>query len=149
MLSDYAMTEKLFATFQYAKLSQKSIIIQTLLSTHPLLDQIVSGNYRDFLDGLLRDRSSFQYPPYTDIARIIVTDHSRERVQDIMTKIVNKMSQMTEFEEIIRDVDQELWTRVGDEWRQKITLRGKDLDQVMSLLRSEILKNRGVALEWI
>ena len=85
------MEERLFHVLDYIKKSGKNILIQTEIENHPLLDICMEGNYKDFLSYMSQERKLFHYPPYTDFVTLRIHDASREKVKDIVAKLVNKI----------------------------------------------------------
>ncbi len=121
-LPDYRMEEDLYHTLEYAKKSGKNILIQTHLQSHPLLSILLDGNYRDFLSYMSEERKNFSYPPYAEFALIHVRDKNKERVTDIISKLVNKIEILKE-EDIFLAYDRDIWEKRAGEWTQKIILK--------------------------
>ena len=93
------------------------------------------------------ERIRFSYPPYADFALLHVRDKNKEKVKDIITKLVNKI-EILKTEDIFLAYDRDIWERLSGEWTQKIILKGKDLSLIFSHLEVEIVRNRGISLEW-
>ena len=146
-LPDYRMEEEVYHALEYMKKSGKNVLIQTYLPEHPLLRTILDGNYRDFLRTMSEERQKFDYPPYAEFALIRVHDTSKEKVQDIIAKLVNKIT-LLKSEDIFLAYDRDISEKYAGEWIQKIILKGKDLSPILSELQVEILRNRAVTLEW-
>ncbi len=121
-LPDYRMEEEVYHTLEYVKKSGKNLFIQTYTPEHPLLSLIIEGNYRDFLREMSHEREVFHYPPYHQFALIRIRDHQKEKVQDIMAKLINKISQI-EGDDIFIASDRDIWERYAGEWVQKIILK--------------------------
>lgn len=64
-----------------------------------------------------------------------------------MIKLVNKITQIKE-EDIFFAYDRDIRERYAGEWVQKIILKGKNLEILLSHLEVEIVRNRAVNLEW-
>jgi primosomal protein N' (replication factor Y) (superfamily II helicase) len=146
-LPDYRMEEDTYHTIEYAKKSGKHLFIQTYTPEHPFLSLIIEGNYRDFLSSMSHEREKYQYPPYAQFALIRIRDIQKEKVRDIMTKLVNKIAQI-KSDDIFIASDQDIWERYSWEWVQKIILKWKNLDILLANFEVEIVRNRAVTLEW-
>lgn len=146
-LPDYRTEEDVYHMIAYAKKSGKHIFIQTHTPEHPLLSLIIEGNYRDFLDTMSRERKKYHYPPYAQFAVLRIHDTSKERVQDIIAKLVNKIS-LLKTDDIFMASDRDIWEKNRWEWIQKIILKGPHLEVLLNELEVEIVKNRAVTLEW-
>lgn len=116
------MEEDVYHMLEYGKKSGKSLFIQTYTPEHSLLSLIIEGNYQDFLRNMSRERQAFGYPPYNQFALLRIRDSQKEKVQDIMVKLLNKISQIKE-DDIFLASDQEIWERYAGEWMQKIILK--------------------------
>lgn len=90
-LPDYRMEEDLYHTLEYAKKSGKEVCIQTYIPEHPLLTTLTEGNYRDFLHYIAEERKKFSYPPYVDYVTIRIHDSSKEKLEDMKSKLINKI----------------------------------------------------------
>lgn len=121
-LPDYRMEEETYHTLEYVKKSGKNLFIQTYTPEHPLLSLVIDGNYRDFLREMCRERELFHYPPYRQFALIRIRDPQKEKVQDIMVKLINKISQI-QGDDIFVASDHDIWERYAGEWVQKIILK--------------------------
>ena len=146
-LPDYRMEEEVYHSLEYVKKSGKNLFIQTYTPEHPLLSLIIEGNYRDFLRDMSHERELFHYPPYYQFALIRIRDPQKEKVQDIMVKLINKISQL-QGDDIFVASDRDIWERYAGEWVQKIILKWKNLESLLSNLEVEIVRNRAVTLEW-
>jgi primosomal protein N' (replication factor Y) (superfamily II helicase) len=146
-LPDYRMEEDTYHTIEYVKKSGKHLFIQTYTPEDPLLSIIIEGNYRDFLTSMSREREKYHYPPYEQFAVLRIRDTQKAKVQDMMVKLMNKISQI-QWEDIFVASDQDIWERYAWEWVQKIILKWKNLDTLFSSLEVEIVRNRAVTLEW-
>lgn len=146
-LPDYRMEEDLYHMVDYVKKSGKSIIIQTYTPEHPLLEVIVKGNYKDFLNYIAPERKKFIYPPYAQFVLIRVHDISQEKVKDIIEKMVNKID-ILKRKSTFFAYDRDIWEKYAGEWIQKIILKDEDLSYILSELEIEIVRNRAVTLEY-
>ncbi len=141
------MEEDLYHMVDYVKKSGKSIIIQTYTPEHPLLEVIVKGNYKDFLNYIAPERKKFIYPPYAQFVLIRVHDISQEKVKDIIEKMVNKID-ILKRKSTFFAYDRDIWEKYAGEWIQKIILKDEDLSYILSELEIEIVRNRAVTLEY-
>jgi primosomal protein N' (replication factor Y) len=104
------MEERVYDQIAYNLRKNVPLIIQTFSPNTPLLKIIEGGNYKDFLTHTLTERKLFHYPPYTGLAYIWVEDKNKNRVQEIIHKLVNKLT-LIKNENIILNYDKELYER--------------------------------------
>lgn len=116
------MEEDLYHALDYAKKSGKSIMIQTYMPDHPLLLTVVEGNYRDFLQMMSTERQKFQYPPYTDFVTIRVHDGSKDRLENMLHKLINKIQTIKDAD-IFLAYDTDIRDKFRGEWQAKILLK--------------------------
>lgn len=146
-IPDYRMEEELYHAVHLVKKLEKNILIQTRMTEHPLIDVIMQGNYKDFLQYMSQERKIFHYPPYADFITLRVHDRSQDRVKDIITKLVNKIS-LLKSETTFLAYDRDIWERRAGEYIQKIILKDTDLSSLLLSLQVELMRNRSVTLEW-
>ncbi len=146
-LPDYRIEEESYHTIDYIKKSEKSILIQTYTPDHPLLHIISEGNYKDFLGYITPERKKFLYPPYAQFALLRIHDISKDRLTNIIEKIVNKI-EILKKDSTFLAYDRDIWERYRGEWVQKIILKDIDLSYILIELEVEIVKNRAVTLEY-
>lgn len=146
-LPDYRMEEDIYHMMDYVKKSGKPMMIQTYMPEHPLLRVITHGNYKDFLNYITPERKKFLYPPYAQFALIRIHDLSKDRVKDIVEKMVNKID-ILKKESTFVAYDRDIWEKYAGEWIQKIILKDEDLSYILSALEVEIVRNRAVTLEY-
>ncbi len=93
------------------------------------------------------ERKKFSYPPYAEFALIHVRDKNKDKVTEIITKLVNKIEILKEAE-VFLAYDRDIWERQAWEWKQKIILKWKNLTNILKELEVEIVRNRSINLEW-
>lgn len=143
---EYDFEEKLFSEIAYYKKTQCPVFIQSYIPEHPLLDIISTGNFQDFLEYVLHERKTFQYPPFSDFLSIKIHSEQKNRVADMTTRILNKALLLKKDSTVIT-ANTDIFDRYAGEWIQKITFRDTDLEYILSELEVEIVRNRSVSLE--
>jgi primosomal protein N' (replication factor Y) (superfamily II helicase) len=146
-LPDYRMEEDLYHTLEYAKKSSKTLYIQTYIPDHPLLMTLTEGNYRDFLEYISSERKKFFYPPYVDFVTIRIHDASRDKLENMRNKLINKIETLKE-DHITFFYEKDVTERTHGEWVVKLMLKGKNLLSFLKQFDSELIKNRSITLEW-
>ena len=121
-LPDYRMEEDLYHTLEYAKKSSKEVFIQTYIPEHPLLMTLTEGNYRDFLFYVSSERKKFSYPPFVDFVTIRIHDASRDRLENMRNKLINKI-EMLKNDSITFFYEKEVTERTHGEWISKLLLK--------------------------
>lgn len=146
-LPDYRMEEDLYHTLEYAKKSWKEMYIQTYVPEHPLLTTLTEGNYRDFLHYISEERKKFSYPPYVDYVTIRIHDVSRDKLENMKNKLINKIITLQDGTNIAffdyGAIEKYQW-----EWVVKIFLKWNKIENFLSQFEVELLKNRSITLDW-
>ncbi len=146
-IPEYDIEESTYAEISYFKRKKLPIYIQTYTPDHPLLDEILSGNHRSFIEYIQRERRTFLYPPFTDLATLRVHDENKDKVTHLVNHLINKMKIVKqESTQIVYDTD--IWEKSRWEWIQKIVMRDTNLSYLIHHLEVEIVRNRAVTLEW-
>ena len=146
-LPDYRMEEDLYHMLEYAKKSSKTLYIQTFIPDHPLLLTLTEGNYRDFLEYISSERKKFFYPPFVDFVTIRIHDVSRDRLENMRNKLINKIETLKE-DHITFFYEKEITERTHGEWVVKLMLKGKGILSFLTHFDTELIKNRSITLEW-
>jgi primosomal protein N' len=61
------------------------------MHTSPLIEHLLSGNYKSFLTTTLAERKKYGYPPYGELVTLFIRDINKEKVTSIITKLANKI----------------------------------------------------------
>ncbi len=88
---EYDIEERLYTSIRALSGLASEMIIETHTPKLALIQDILHGNYRDFLTRTLRDRKVYRYPPYTGLAYIEISHKSLSTVEDIAAKLTNKL----------------------------------------------------------
>ncbi len=145
-IPSYHIEEDIYNEISYYKKQWLPLYIQTYTPDHPLLREIVEGNMRSFLSYLSRERTDFGYPPFAELATIRIHHEQKNKVEDIIAKLINKIS-LIKLPSTFFSFDTHIWERYNGEWQQKIILKDKDLSYILKDLEVEIVRNRSVTLE--
>jgi primosomal protein N' (replication factor Y) len=146
-IPEYDLEEQLFTEISYFKKQGIPLYIQTYNPDHPLLDTILFGNYQTLLTYLVNERKQFWYPPFSEFAIIRVHDEQKAKVQNMLIRLVNKISQIQQASTFVA-YDRDIWEKYAGEWVQKIILKDTSLAYLIDQLETEIVRNRSVTLEW-
>lgn len=146
-LPSYHIEEDIYNEISYFKKQHLPLYIQTYTPDHPLLREIIDGNFKSFLWYLSQERRDFLYPPFAELATIRVHDEQKKKVIEIMSKLINKIG-ILKNKSTFFAFDTEIIERYHGEWQQKIILKDKNLSYLIQELEVEIIRNRSVTLEW-
>jgi primosomal protein N' len=102
---------------------------------------------KSFISYVSRERKDFDYPPFSELATIRIHDEQKKKVEDIMRKLVNKIG-IIKKDTTFFAFDTDLYEKSHGEWQQKIILKDKSLNYLISQLEIEIIRNRSITLEW-
>ena len=69
------------------------VLIQTYQPHHPIIRQVIQGNYDQMLKQQLEDRKEYNYPPYNRLIRIVVNHSDMETAKKASQWIVNLLLQ--------------------------------------------------------
>jgi len=87
-IPEYDMEAKLYTHVAYNIKKGANVFIQTRIMNHPLLKILSEGNYRDYLIYAMNERKDFEYPPYADLAEILIRGRKEEEVMLIRAKLL-------------------------------------------------------------
>ncbi len=131
---EYDLEEELYTRLAYIKKQNIPLYIQTHIPDHPILQEILFGNYRSYLDALIHERKRFSYPPYTDFVTLRVHHTKKPIVEDLMRMLMSKITPLL-TDDIFCAHDQEVFTRLRSEYVQKIILKGRGVSDILESLQ--------------
>jgi primosomal protein N' len=147
-LPQYDGEEEIHTQITYYKKHGFPIIIQTYIPDHPLLQNLLFSNTRNFMESLQKERKSFLYPPFVEIATLRVHHPSKEKVTRLISHLLHKINLIKSTTTHVLS-DTTLFEKHQGEWVQKILLKDTErLSPLLDALEVEIVRNRSVTLEW-
>jgi len=128
----------------------RDIILQTRSPKLPLIADVTSGNYRSFFQRTISERKQFHLPPYTEMATIHISDTTESLVKQ---RIASTASSMIEAAKNAADTtviyDHMLVERRAGKYCQKILVRSKNLVSFLEPFRAQMVRGRGIEIEWL
>lgn len=144
---EYDFEESLYAQVSYIKKQKKPIFLQTFSPENPLIQELVFGNFRSYLEVLKKERRDFHYPPYVDFVTIRVHHRDQERVRHWIVALREMIAECDLSETFVAS-DTDIWEKHHGEWMQKIILKGKNVSDILSHISASIVKNRHIFVDW-
>lgn len=121
-IPDYRLEEELYTHISYIKKQKIPLYIQTFAPEYPLLQEIVFGNYKSFLQVLKEERKNFSYPPFVDFVTIKIHHKEKIQVQNMISGLLERIEK-EDLSEIFLAYDKDLWDKYHGEWMKKIILK--------------------------
>lgn len=127
------------------KSQETMIILQTFLPKNPLVERLISGNYKDFFAGTLQERKEFLYPPYTQILTLEYRHSESEKALLFTLKLEQKLKDFPNAENyrILRGTTT---FKKNNTYHAKILLQGDDIRTFIAPLQKEILGNSALTI---
>jgi primosomal protein N' (replication factor Y) len=97
------------------------VLIQTYQPHHPIIQQVIEGDYEQMLKDQLKERKQYHYPPYTRLIRILVNHSDIETVKKASQWIVNVLLQ-SQYAEVLGPVFPTI-ARVRNRYRMHILVK--------------------------
>ncbi len=147
-IPEYDIEEQIYSNIMLNVKRWADVIIQSYTPNHDLLKIIANWNYNDFLKYTLSEREKFNYPPFVDMAKIVIRSKNMEKVRHLSTTIFNKLGFMDEEKRYIINFNEEKIARIWEDYIKSIIIRWKDLQKFIENVEFDIARNREVSLEW-
>lgn len=144
---EYDFEESLYLHIMYWKKRNLPIFIQTFSPQNPILEALIFGNYRSFLDILKKERKQFSYPPFSDFVFIHVHNKQKSEVQKMIQGLVERIESLKN-DDIFMAYDRDVWEKYHGEWMQKIILKGRGVSDILEHISSSIVRNRHIYVDW-
>lgn len=147
---DYDIEENMYHQIRHFFSRSRDIILQTRAPKLPLITDVTSGNFRSFFQRTVRERKQFHLPPFIQMVTIHLSDSSENLVKQ---RIASTASSMLEAAKTTPDTsvvyDHLLTEKRGGKYRQKILLRSPDLLSFLEPFRTQLVRGRGIEVEWL
>tara|TARA_B100001175_G_scaffold317922_2_gene337634 strand:+ start:1802 stop:4252 length:2451 start_codon:yes stop_codon:yes gene_type:complete len=111
------------------------VLIQTYRPNHPIIKQVIEGNYGQMLNNQLEERKEYHYPPYTRLIRIVVNHSDMEIVKKASNWIANVLLQ-SDYGQILGPVFPSI-ARLRNRYRMQILVKISN-DESRSLVKQII-----------
>lgn len=147
---DYDIEESMYHQIRHFFSRSRDIILQTRSPKLPLITDVTSGNFRSFFQRTMTERKQFHLPPFAQMVTIHISDATENLVKQ---RIASTASSMIEAAKNIPDTsvvyDHLLVERRAGKYRQKILVRSKNLMTFLEPFRSQLVRARGIEVEWL
>lgn len=145
-IPDYTVEESIAAEISYFKKHHKTIILQTYMPDHPLIEEIMTGNNRTMLQYLSKERKEFHYPPFSSFVGLSLHHEKKDKVLQYAAYILEKIAILGQGT-LTLSYDHDAWMKNRSEWVQKIGLRWPQVDHVLMQIEKDIVLSRLVTVE--
>ena len=147
---DYDIEESMYQQIRHFFHRSKDIILQTRSPKLPLITDVTTGNFRSFFQRTVSERKQFHLPPTIQMLTIYVSDSSESVVKQ---RIASTASSMIEAAKKIPDTivlyDHLLFEKRAGKYRQKILIRSRDITSFLEPFRAQLVRGRGIEVEWL
>lgn len=147
---DYDIEESMYHQIRHFFSRSRDIILQTRSPKLPLIVDVTSGNFRSFFQRTVSERKQFHLPPLTQMVTIHISDTTENLVKQ---RIASTASSMIEAAKNTPDTtviyDHLLVERRAGKYCQKILVRSKNLVPFLEPFRAQLVRGRGIEVEWL
>ena len=123
------------------------VLIQTYQPHHPIIQQVIDGNYDQMLNHQLKDRKEYHYPPFNRLIRMVVNHSDMETVKKASQWIVNVLLQ-SDCAQILGPVFPPI-ARVRNRYRMQILVKIEGFqsrNRVKKLIRKTLDRFESIAI---
>ncbi len=97
------------------------VVLQTSQPQHPVIRDVMNGDYRTFFDREMTERALFRYPPYYRLVQIILKHHDAQTLARAATQMANALRQT--FGDLVYGPDNPPVGRVQNKFIKHIVLK--------------------------
>jgi len=123
------------------------VLIQTYRPNHPIIKQVIEGNYDQMLKHQLEERKEYHYPPYTRLIRIVVNHSDMEKVKKASHWIANVLLQ-SDYGQILGPVFPSI-ARLRNRYRMQILVKianDQSRDHVKQIIKRTLDRFESIAI---
>lgn len=145
-IAKYNTEERVFSNikqliWRWSRLWQKTdFIIQTFIPENDVVNSIINDNYKDFFVKTLKERKSFNYPPFCELATIEYRNKDKEKAKTYINKIYNKLEE-SNSENKNEIILWNTWFKKYNQYHYKIIIKWKNLKNFINLIKKDIYSN--------
>lgn len=81
------------------KSQQTTLMLQTFIPKHPLVQQLTNNNFKDFFQETLRERKEFDYPPYKQMVTLEYRHKDSKKSLAYTQKLLEDLQKIDETQE--------------------------------------------------
>lgn len=98
-----------------------TVVLQTSQPQHPVIRDVLNGDYRAFFDREMAERALFRYPPYYRLVQIILKHHDAQTLGRAAAEMANALRQT--FGELVYGPDNPPVGRVQNKFIKHIVVK--------------------------
>ena len=146
----YNIEEEVYTHVRYFFHRSDEIVLQTRSPKLSLIQDIVSSNFRTFFQHTVNERKQFRLPPFTQMAMITITEAGESALKLRVGTLASAMlAAAKEKTDTTVTYDHMLSERRQGKYMQKILIRWPDLLQFLEPFRQQLVRGRGIEVEWL
>lgn len=135
----YSNIRQLFGRW-WRKWKKYDILVQTFIPNNPIIKIITSSNYKEFLIETLKERKSFDYPPFSELAILTYRDKNKEKARDFIELLKNKLDSIEKSNDLELTMNNTPFKR-KNEYFYNIIVKWSDVRNFLKSIKREILLN--------
>lgn len=147
---EYDIEESMYHQIRHFFSRSRDIILQTRSPKLPLIADVTHGNFRSFFQRTVQERKQYHLPPLSQMVTIYISDTTENLVKQ---RIASTASSMIEAAKNTSDTtviyDHLLFEKRAGKYRQKILIRSPDVLSFLEPFRSQLVRGRGIEMEWL
>ena len=147
---DYDIEESLYHQIRHFFSRSRDIVLQTRSPKLPIIADVTGGNFRSFFQHTVAERKQFHLPPFSQMVTIYISDTTenlvKQRIASTASSMIEAAKNMTDTSVIY---DHLLVEKRAGKYRQKILVRSPDVLSFLEPFRNQLLRGRGIEVEWL
>jgi primosomal protein N' (replication factor Y) len=110
-----------------------TVIIQTYDPENPVIQAAASQNYLSFYRWEIESRKKFNYPPFTRLARLVITHKNAEKAKKTAEKIFSVLQHETQnFPNLQLSISVPFYSKLHNKHRYQIIIKSPKLQQILN-----------------
>jgi len=119
---------------------ETNFVIQTFISENELVKDIVYDNYKEFFIKTLKERKTFNYPPFCELATIEYRSKDIEKGLKYINKIKDKLDLNNEKKEI-QIILNPNYSKKYNQFYYKIIIKWNNLKNYLECIKNDIFRD--------
>lgn len=123
-------------------------IIQTFVPENEVIDLISNYNYKTYFKKTLEERKLFKYPPFFELAILEYKNHKKEKSEEFILKIKNKLEIESKDKKNIEIIFANNYLKRKNLYIYKLILKWENLREFLECVKMEVIRNKWFSLSF-
>jgi len=156
LIPEYNTSEKLYQNIKQLigragrKGQTAEVVIQSFIPENENVKLITDNNFKDFFIETLKERKTFWYPPFKEVAEINYRNKDKQKWSDFIKKFYKKLQEINQNHNNQFELNLIAQTFKRNMYHiHKITVKWDDIRVLLDNIKDDIFRNRDLSINFV